>query len=82
MRELQLAGAQFAVKPIGWIQTPFHQSKGTPIQGAVSNDATGVVELLPGVLPGLRDLEGFERLWLIYLDGSCLRFPDPGETVS
>ena len=40
---------------------------GTPIQGAVSNDAQGVVELLPEFLPGLRDLAEFERVWLIYL---------------
>lgn len=67
MRELNLRRHPFAVSPIGWIHTPFHQSKGTPIQGAVANEAEGRIELLPEFLPGLRDLEGFERLWLIYL---------------
>lgn len=53
--------------PIGVIHTPFQQSKGTPIQSAVSDGAPGVVELFPEFAPGLRDVEGFERLWLIYL---------------
>ena len=49
----------FTISPIGLIHTPFHQAMGTPIQGAVSNDAQGVVELLPEFLPGLRDLAEF-----------------------
>jgi len=58
---------EFTISPIGLIHTPFHQAKGTPIQGAVSSDAQGVVELLPEFLSGLRDLADFERVWLIYL---------------
>lgn len=67
MQEFNLLRNQFAVTPIGWIHTPFHQSKGTPIQGAVANEAEGSIEMLPEFLAGLRDLNGFERLWLIYL---------------
>jgi tRNA-Thr(GGU) m(6)t(6)A37 methyltransferase TsaA len=67
MPKNNLRGTQLAITPIGWIHTPFQQSKGTPIQGAVSNDAQGVVDLFPEFLPGLRDLEAFERLWLIYM---------------
>ncbi len=67
MPEINLRYDQLTVTPIGLIHTPFQQSKGTPIQGAVSNDAEGVIELLPEFIPGLRDLEAFERLWLIYL---------------
>jgi tRNA-Thr(GGU) m(6)t(6)A37 methyltransferase TsaA len=64
--ETSLLSDNLAVTPIGLIHTPFHQSKGTPIQGAVSNDAEGVVELLPEFVSGLLDLEAFERVWLIY----------------
>jgi len=53
--------------PIGLIHTPFLQSEGTPIQSAAANGAQGFVELFPEFTPGLRDLAGFERLWLIYL---------------
>jgi tRNA-Thr(GGU) m(6)t(6)A37 methyltransferase TsaA len=39
---------------------------GTPIQGLAGTHAEGIVEVLPGLIEGLRDLEGFDRLWLIY----------------
>jgi tRNA (adenine37-N6)-methyltransferase len=54
------------IAPIGVIRTPFQQASGTPIQSAVAGCAQGRVELLPGLAAGLRDLEGFERIWLIY----------------
>ncbi len=56
-----------AMSSIGLIHTRFLQAKGTPIQSAVSDGAEGVIELFPEFTLGLRDLEGFERLWLIYL---------------
>lgn len=59
--------ATLTVFPIGLIHTPFQHSEGTPIQSAVANGAQGVVELFPEFTPGLRDLEGFDRLWLIYV---------------
>jgi len=67
MQESNSQRNQFSVAPIGWIHTPIHQSKGTSIQGAVANGAEGRIELLPEFPPGLQDLEGFERIWLIYL---------------
>lgn len=56
----------YVLAPIGVIRTPFHQQAGTPIQSAVADGAEGVIELRPELITGLRDLEGFERLWLIY----------------
>jgi tRNA-Thr(GGU) m(6)t(6)A37 methyltransferase TsaA len=56
-----------AIAPIGLIHTPFKSAKGTPIQGAASSGAQGVVELLPELIAGLGDLTEFERIWLIYL---------------
>ena len=54
------------IQPIGIIRTPFRQATGTPIQSSLAQGAEGVVELRPELEPGLRDIEGFERLWLIY----------------
>lgn len=54
------------VAPIGLIHTPFKHAQGTPIQGIAGTHAEGVVDVLPDLIEGLRDLEGFERLWLIY----------------
>jgi tRNA-Thr(GGU) m(6)t(6)A37 methyltransferase TsaA len=54
------------IKHIGLIHTPFKHAEGTPIQGIEGERAEGVVEVLPSLIEGLRDLEGFDRLWLIY----------------
>ena len=54
-----------AVEPIGVIHTPFSAVSGTPIQCAAAS-AEGVVEVFPCFAQGLADIEGFERLWLVY----------------
>ena len=59
--------ASFTIIPIGLIHTPFKSATGTPIQGTASDGAQGVVELLPELISGLKDLSEFERIWLIYL---------------
>jgi len=52
--------------PIGSIRSPFQEPAGTPIQPAFAGEAEGIVEVLPEYAEGLRDLDGFERIWLIY----------------
>ena len=54
------------LKPIGVIHSPFSRSKGTPIQSALAEGAEGTAVLEPEYAEGLRDLEGFERIWLLY----------------
>lgn len=54
------------LKSIGVIHTPFKEPKGTPIQPAVADGARGVVTVFEEFQAGLKDLEGFERIWLIY----------------
>jgi tRNA-Thr(GGU) m(6)t(6)A37 methyltransferase TsaA len=54
-------------QPIGVIHTPFASQKGTPIQPTYAKDAVGEVILDPPFVPGLKDLDGFERIWLLYL---------------
>ncbi|MGO9438523.1 MAG: tRNA (N6-threonylcarbamoyladenosine(37)-N6)-methyltransferase TrmO [Terracidiphilus sp.] len=65
--QFETRAARLAIAPIGRIHTSFKCAKGTPIQGATSNDTHGFVELFPEFVSGLQDLEGFERIWLIYL---------------
>jgi tRNA (adenine37-N6)-methyltransferase len=55
-----------ALRPIGCIRTPFSTATGTPIQSSAAHGVEGTIELFPRYVPGLRDIEGFERLWLIY----------------
>jgi tRNA (adenine37-N6)-methyltransferase len=60
------------LRPIGLIHSPFDDAEGTPIQPSMAQGAVGTVEILPEYVEGLRDLEGFERIWLIYwFDRSC-----------
>jgi tRNA-Thr(GGU) m(6)t(6)A37 methyltransferase TsaA len=54
------------IQPIGVIRTPFTQSAGTPIQSSVAGGADGRVELFAGFEEGLKDLDGFDRIWLLY----------------
>ena len=65
-REWRTRDKGAAIAPIGLIHTPFKHAEGTPIQGIAGERAEGVVEVLPDLIEGLRDLEGFDRLWLIY----------------
>lgn len=54
------------IEPIGVIETPFCEPTGTPIQSSRSNGARGRVVIHPRFASGLRDLAGFERIWLVY----------------
>ena len=53
------------VKPIGIVHSQFTEPRGTPIQPALAKGAEGTVEVFAEYVPGLADLDGFERIWLI-----------------
>jgi len=53
-------------RPIGVIHSPYTRQDGTPIQPALANRAAGTVEVEPQYVEALTDLEGFERIWLLY----------------
>ena len=52
--------------PIGTIRSAFPQAAGTPIQPYRARGSVGSVEIFTPFVEGLRDLEGFERIWLVY----------------
>src|ERR1035437_9788294 len=52
--------------PSGIIHSPHRQATGTPVQAALATGVRGTVEVLPEYAAGLRDLDGFERIWLVY----------------
>lgn len=52
--------------PIGVIRSPFAEARGTPIQPSAAEGVRGEVEIFPDFLAGLKDLDGFERIWLVY----------------
>jgi tRNA-Thr(GGU) m(6)t(6)A37 methyltransferase TsaA len=51
---------------IGIIHSPFKEPSGTPIQSAVAEGVEGSVEVFEEYAGGLKDLEGFDRIWLLY----------------
>jgi tRNA (adenine37-N6)-methyltransferase len=54
------------VKAIGTIHSPFQDAAGVPIQPAFAGDVEGTVEVFAEYKEALADLEGFERIWLLY----------------
>jgi tRNA-Thr(GGU) m(6)t(6)A37 methyltransferase TsaA len=58
--------AKCLLKPIGVIRSPFREASTTPIQSAMAKGAEGSVEVFPEFVPALQDLDGFERIWLLY----------------
>ena len=61
-----LNAATVAFRPIGTIRTPFQTADGTPIQPVFGEGVEGEVEVDEAFAGGLADLEGFERIWLVY----------------
>jgi len=57
---------QIVYKPIGIIHTPFKQPKGTPIQPISAKGVKGYIEVFPEYAKGLKDIEGFSHIFLIY----------------
>ncbi len=54
------------IKPIGIIHTPFKEPAGIPIQGSLRCDLRGKIEIFPEYQEGLKDIEGFSHLILVY----------------
>lgn len=52
--------------PIGVIRSPFNAPEGTPVQPAYADGAPGQVILDPEYEAALDDLDGFDRVWLLY----------------
>jgi len=52
--------------PIGVIRSPFRELQGMPIQPTSEGSAPGSVEIFPDFVDGLKDLEGFSHVILLY----------------
>jgi len=53
-------------RPIGIIHSPHTNPKATPIQPVYAQGIEGRAEILPEFADGLRDLEGFSHITLLY----------------
>jgi tRNA-Thr(GGU) m(6)t(6)A37 methyltransferase TsaA len=52
--------------PIGTIHSPFNELEGMPIQPTGEASAPGTIEIFPEFAQGLKDLEGFSFVILLY----------------
>ena len=57
---------QIIINPIGIIHTPFNNINGMPIQPLAAEGIKGYIALYPEYLEGLKDLEGFSHITLLY----------------
>ena len=70
--------------PIGVIHTPFVEPSGMPKNPRAARDTAGTIEIDPRHAAGLKDLEGFSHVILLFhcdrSDGYDLVFAPPGRT--
>jgi tRNA (adenine37-N6)-methyltransferase len=57
---------QITYTPIGIIHSPFTELSGMPIQPTSGNSATGYIDIYPEFVEGLKGLDGFSHIYLIY----------------
>ncbi|MEF3697052.1 tRNA (N6-threonylcarbamoyladenosine(37)-N6)-methyltransferase TrmO [Desulfolutivibrio sp.] len=57
---------QIVYRPIGILHTPFHSVRGMPIQPVGAIGVVGRLEVHPEFEEGLRDLDGFSHVIMIY----------------
>ena len=53
-------------QPIGVVHSPFRDVEGVPIQPTAATGIRGSVEVLPELVEGLQDLDGFSHIVLLY----------------
>lgn len=57
---------EVSYRPIGVIHSPFTDIEGMPIQPTGASGIRGTIEVFPEFVAGLKDLEGFSHIILLY----------------
>jgi len=55
------------MRPVGWVRSPFHEISEIPKGPGAEHTAEGVLEILPELVAGLTDIEGFSHLFVIWV---------------
>jgi len=58
---------EFTLRPIGFIRTAFQETSSIPKGLGVKHDAEGILEILPEFEEGLKDVEGFSHLFVVWV---------------
>jgi len=56
----------FTPRPIGFVRSPYTDTKSIPKGLGVKHEVEGILELLPEFEPGLQDIDGFSHLFVIW----------------
>jgi tRNA (Thr-GGU) A37 N-methylase len=56
----------FTSQPIGFISSPYRETKEIPKGLGAQHQAEGVLKILPDFAPGLTDVEGFSHLIVLW----------------
>ncbi|MDY6967636.1 MAG: tRNA (N6-threonylcarbamoyladenosine(37)-N6)-methyltransferase TrmO [Spirochaetota bacterium] len=66
-RKFTVSDYKIEIEPIGIINSPFRSvADNIPIQGRLKSDAEGIVKIFPEYTEGLKDVEGFSHVFLLY----------------
>lgn len=57
---------KFGYRQIGIIHSPFKKTEGMPLQPTGARSICGTIDLRPEYAPGLKDLEDFSHITLLY----------------
>ena len=58
--------SRVSIQTIGVIHSPYTTRENMPIQPPGAGEVEGTVEVFPRFAPGLKDLDGFSHIYLIY----------------
>jgi tRNA (adenine37-N6)-methyltransferase len=56
----------FSMRPIGYVKSPYHETREVPRGLGAKHDTEGVLEILPEFETGLTDIEGFSHLFVLW----------------
>ncbi len=65
---------EIVFEPIGVVRSPFSDVKGMPIQASGARGTRGSIEIKPQLVEGIKDLDGFSHIILLYFFHRCKGF--------
>src|SRR5688500_15682462 len=66
---------ELVVRPIGVVRSPFTEKVEAPRQARVAEEVRGRIEIFPEHESALDDLDGFDRIWVIFWFDQAERTP-------
>jgi tRNA-Thr(GGU) m(6)t(6)A37 methyltransferase TsaA len=65
---------EWKMRPIGYIRSPYTDTRQVPKGLGTVHTMEGVLEVLPEFEEGLQDVEGFSHLWIIWIFHHARKF--------